>query len=224
MCLNVDQKRANMKRILGLFLFVGIASTTVGQTDIKAKAILDKVSAVTKTYKTIKLSYSLSIVSPEGSPINQKGEAFLKGDQYYVSTPDQTIMSNGAKIWTFIESDNECYVREVDEDDDDFLKPSKLITIWEKGFDFKYSKQMEYKGRQVEEIFLFPKDKKNSKYHTIVLKIDTEKNQVAHVHIKGKDGTHMKYSVSDFQKNISIPDTKFAFNKAKHPGVSLIEE
>lgn len=213
-----------MKRILGLILFVGLITPTFGQTDTKAKSILDKVSHVTKTYKTIKLSYNLSIVTPEGSPITQKGTAYLKGDKYYVSTPDQAIMSNGVNIWTYIKSDNECYVRDADEDDDDFLKPSKLLTIWEKGFNFKYSKQTTYKGKAVEEIYLFPKDKSDSKYHTIILKIDPVKNQVVHVHIKGKDGTHMKYSMGAFQTNISIADAQFVFSKAKHPGVTIIEE
>ncbi|MDX1351142.1 MAG: outer membrane lipoprotein carrier protein LolA [Putridiphycobacter sp.] len=213
-----------MKRILGLLLFVGLTLPSFGQTDTKAKAILDKVSAATKSYKTIKLTYNLSIISPEGSPITQKGEAFLKGDKYVVSTADQTIMSNGMKIWTFIKSDNECYVRDADDDEEDFLKPSKLLTIWEKGFDFKYSKQTDYKGKKVEEIYLYPKDKQNSKYHTIILKIDTEKNQVVHVHIKGKDGTHMKYSMGSFQTNVAISDSEFVFEKAKHPGVTIIEE
>lgn len=213
-----------MKRILGLILFIGIAAPSFGQTDARAKGILDKVSAVTRTYKTIKLSYNLSILSPEGSPISQSGEAFLKGDKYVVTTPDQTIMSNGVKIWTYLKSDNECYVRDADEDDEDFLQPSKLLTIWEKGFTFKYSKQTEYKGKKVEEIYLYPKDKAKSKYHTIILKVDTHKYQVVHVHIKGKDGTHMKYSMSDFQTNIAIADSEFVFEKAKHPGVTVIEE
>ena len=213
-----------MKRLFGLILFIGLTAPSFGQTDAKSKAILDKVSAATKTYKTIKLTYNLSIISPEGSPISQKGEAMLKGDKYLVSTPDQTMMSNGVKIWTYIKSDNECYVRDADEEDDDFLQPSKLLTIWEKGFTFKYSKQTEYQGKKVEEIYLYPKDKKNSKYHTIILKIDTDKNRVVHVHIKGKDGTHMKYSMGNFQTNTPIADSEFVFEKAKHPGVTIIEE
>ena len=213
-----------MKNILGFILLLGLSLPSIGQTDAKAKAILDNVSKVTKTYKTIKLSYSLSITSPGNSPINQKGEAYLKGDKYFIKTPDQSIFSNGLKVWTLIQSDNECYVSDVDEEDDDFIKPSKLLRIWEKGFTYKYSKEMDYKGKKVHEIFLYPKDKKNSKYHTIILKIDKVKNQVVHVHVKGKDGTHMKYSLTSFEKNISIPDSKFIFNKAKYPGVTVIEE
>lgn len=213
-----------MKRIAGLFLFVGLSLPLLAQTDAKAKAILDKVSAVTKSYKTIKLSYNLSIVSPGSSPVNQKGEAYLKGDKYFIKTPDQSIMSNGVKVWTLITEDNECYVRDVDEEDDDLAKPSELLTIWEKGFTYKYSKETTYKGRAVHEIFLYPKNKQTSKYHTVILKIDKAKHEVVHVHIKGKDGTHLKYSLNKFEKNVTIPDSKFVFVKAKHPGVAVIEE
>jgi len=213
-----------MKQILGLILCIGFSLPILAQSDAKSKAILDKVSKVTKTYKTIKLSYSLSIASPGNNPINQKGEAYLKGDKYFIDMPDQSIFCNGTRVWTLIKDDNECYVADVDEDDEDFIKPSKLLTIWEKGFTFKYSKEMTYKGKSVHEIYLYPNDAKSSKYHTIILKIDKATNQVVHVHIKGKDGTHMKYSLSSFEKNITIPDSQFEFNKAKHPGVTIIEE
>lgn len=210
--------------ILGLVALIGFGFNSHSQTDTKAKAILDKVSAVTKTYKTIKLTYSLSIISPEGAPITQKGEAYLKGDKYFVSTNDQEIMSNGSKVWTFLKSDNECYVTDAGDDEDEILQPSKLITIWEDGFTFKYSKETTFKGKKVHEIYLYPKDKKNSKYHTIILLVDGAKNQVVNVHIKGKDGSHTKYSLGSFDTNVNIADSKFEFIKAKHPRVTVIEE
>lgn len=210
--------------LIGLVALVGFGFNSYSQTDAKAKAILDKVSAVTKTYKTIKLSYSLSIVSPEGAPITQKGEAYLKGDKYLVTTNDQEIISNGTKVWTYLKADNECYERVAGDDEDEILQPSKLITIWEDGFTFKYSKETTYKGKNVHEIYLYPKDKKNSKYHTIVLLVDGTKNQVVSVHIKGKDGSHTKYNLGSFETNVEIPDSKFEFVKAKHPGVTVIKE
>ncbi len=213
-----------MKKILGIFLIAVISLPVIGQTDTKAKSILDKVSAVTKTYKTIKLTYSLSITTPEGNPINQKGSAYLKGDKYVIETSDQTIISNGVNVWTYIKSDNECYLSEVDEDDEDVMKPSEMLRIWEKGFTFKYMKEMDYKGKKVHEINLYPKNKAKSKYHTIVIKIDKVKNQVVNVHIKGKNGSHMKYNLNKLEQNMSISDSKFIFNKAKYPGVTIIEE
>ena len=213
-----------MKTILGL-LFLGLTTLSVNaQVDVKAKAILDKVSKLTKTYKTISVNFSMTITSAGGNPIKQKGTALMKGDKYYLSLPDQKVFCDATTVWTFIDEDNECYVSDVEDAEDDIIQPSQLLTIWEKGFNFKYSKEMTFAGKQVHEIFLYPKDKAKSKYHTIVIRIDKVKNEVVYAHIIGKDGTHMKYTLTKFQKNISLPDSKFVFNKAKHPGVEMIEE
>ena len=213
-----------MKTILGI-LFIGLtAFGTTAQTDTKAKAILDKVSKQTKEYKTVIVDFSVTITSPNNTPIKQKGKAYMKGDKYYLSMPDQEIFSNGVKVWTYIKEDNECYVSDIEDAEDDVIRPSELLTIWEKGFTYKYSKEMTYAGKQVHEIFLYPKDKKSSKYHTIVIRIDKTKNEVVYAHIKGKDGVHMKYSLTKLVKNTTIPDSKFTFVKSKYPGVEIIEE
>jgi len=214
-----------MKKIFGLLL-IGLTTLNVtAQTDTKAKAILDKVSKLTKSYKTVIVDFSLTINAPEQSPIKQKGKAYMKGDKYFVSMPDQQIFCNGQKVWTYIKDDNECYVTDIDDaEDDEVVQPSELLTIWENGFTYKYSKEMTYAGKQVHEIYLYPKDKKGSKYHTIILRIDKAKNQVVYAYIKGKDGVHMKYSLSKMQTNTTIPDSKFVFVKSKYPGVTVIEE
>ena len=215
-----------MKKILGL-LFIGLATMNViaqADTDKKAKAILDKVSLQTKDYKTITVDFTITISSPDNSPIKQKGKAYIKGEKYYLSMPDQEMFCNGTKVWTYIKDDNECYVSEIDEDDDEVIRPSEILTIWEKGFTYKYSKEVTYAGKACHEILLYPKDKKNSKYHTIIVRIDKNKNEVVYAYIKGKDGVNMKYDLTQFIKNTTIDDSKFTFNKGKYTGVDIIEE
>ena len=213
-----------MKTVLGI-LFLGLTTFgAIAQEDVKAKGILDKVSKLTKTYKTITVDFSMVIISPEGSPIKQKGKAFMKGEKYFLSLPGQDVFCDGKTISTYIKDDNECYVSDVEESESDVLQPSQLLTIWEKGFTYKYSKELEFAGKKVHEILLYPKDTKNSKYHTIVIRIDKAKNEVVYAHIKGKDGVHMKYTLSKLIKNTTITDAKFVFNKAKHTGVEVTEE
>ena len=198
--------------------------SVTAQVDAKAKAILDKVSLQTKEYKTITVDFTVTISSPDNAPIKQTGRAYMKGEKYYLSMPDQEIFCNGTKVWTYIKDDNECYVSEIDESDDEVIRPSEILTIWEKGFTYKYSKELTYAGKQCHEILLYPKDKKNSKYHTIIVRIDKTKNEVVYAYIKGKDGVNMKYNLTKLVKNTTIEDSRFTFVKSKYPGVEVIEE
>lgn len=213
-----------MKAVLGI-LFLGLtAFGATAQVDAKAKAILDKVSKITKTYKTVTVDFSMVISSPDGSPIKQKGKAMMKGDKYFLTLPDQDIYNDGKTVSTYIKEDNECYVSNVEDMESDMVQPSELLTIWEKGFTYKYSKELTFAGKKVHEIILYPKNKKKSKYHTIIIRIDKVKNEVVYAHIKGKDGVHMKYTLSKLIKNTPISDAKFVFDKSKHPGVEITEE
>lgn len=214
-----------MKRYLSLLVAVLLVGTAIGQDD-KAKAILDKVSAKTNAYKSIIISFDLTITGPNlTEPINESGKAYLEGDKYKIELNDQDIYCNGVTMSTHLKVDNECYSSKVSEaGTDDMIMPSELLTIWEDGYKYQYIKETTYKGVPVHHINLFPKDPAKSKFTAIILKIDKEKNEVISVLIKGKDGMNMRYDLTKFEKNVSIPASTFVFDRAKHPDVECYDE
>ena len=64
------------------------------------------------------------------------------------------------------------------------MNPTKLLTIWEKGFKYRFIKD----EGGIQEIHLFPTDTKKTKYHTVIVKVDKAKTQVSSVTVKGKSG------------------------------------
>lgn len=213
-----------MKKGIAILMAVLFFGTAFGQ-DEKAKAILDKVSSKTNAYKTIAISFKLTISGNGQDPISEMGKAYLKGDKYKVELQDQDIYCDGTTITTHLKEDEECYTSSVaDAKDEGMVAPTELLTIWEDGYKYKYVKETTYKGRPVHHINLFPKNAADSKFHTVILKIDKEKNEVVSVLIKGKDGMNMKYTLTKFEKDIAIPASKFVFDRAKHPNVECYEE
>lgn len=213
-----------MKRGIGILLAILFVGTVFGQ-DEKAKAILDQVSKKTNSYKSIVISFSLTISGTEGDPITENGKAYLEGDKYKVELSDQDIYCDGVTIATHLKEDKECYISSVaDSEDDGMVSPTKLLTIWEDGYRYKYIEETTFKGKAVHHINLFPKDPAKSKFHTIILKIDKEKNEVVSVFVKGKDGTNMRYTLTSFEKDVAIPASTFVFNRAKHPDVDCFDE
>lgn len=214
-----------MKKLFLLSLSFMVAALSFGQ-DAKAKEILDKVSAKTKAYKTISVAFSLVIKQPdEGGTIRQSGKAMLKGDKYFVSLDDQDIYCDGKTITTHLKEEAECYTSNLEDmEDDGVVTPNEMLTIWEEGYKYKYMKETTVDGKAAHQIHLFPKNAGESKFHTIILKIDKEKNEVLTVLIKSKDGSSMLYTLDSFESDIEIEDSKFEFDRSKHPEVECFEE
>ncbi len=184
----------------------------------KAKTILDEVSAKTASFSTISISFKMSA---KGQDVNQTmtGTAKIKGDSYVLAMDDQTIYSDGSTMWTYLKEDNECYVEESD-DSEDFITPTKLLTIWENGFKSTFVSE----DATTQTIKLFPSNPSESKFHTVILKIDKTKKEIKSAIIKGKNGVTLSYILTSLVPNKSIPDSAFRFDKSKHPGVTIIED
>ena len=98
------------------------------------------------------------------------------------------------------------------------------MTIWETGFTSKYVKETSIEGDAVHMLYLHPKDPSSVEYHTIVLYISKEKNELKKVTVKTKDGTSMIYMLKKYTANPEIDDTKFVYDANKYPGYTLIKD
>ncbi|MBL7898813.1 MAG: outer membrane lipoprotein carrier protein LolA [Crocinitomicaceae bacterium] len=213
-----------MKTILSLLILTTFSLSLYSQ-DEKAKKILDEISVKTKAYETMYFEFTVVVAVPGEEPITQTGKVYIKDEKYFLSLTEQEVYCDATTITTFLKEDNECYTRSVDDvEEGEIVSPSQLLTVWEDGYKYKYVQETTYADRPAHEIHLYPKDPSGSKFHTIILKIDAERNEVVFFMVKGKDGTNTKYKISKFDKNIEISDSKFVFDKAKHPGVVCQEE
>jgi len=64
---------------------------------------------------------------------------------------------------------------------------------------------------------------KESKYHTLIVKINKAENKIHSMTVKTKDGISLYYTIEKMLSNIEITDSKFKFDKAKHPGIEIEE-
>lgn len=190
------------------------------QEDAKAKAILDKLSAKTKAYKTIEATFQFTMIN-KTDELNetQEGNIMIKGDSYNLSISGQNVISDGKNMWTILKDAEEVQINELEEDDEDAISPNKIFTLYEEGFKYKYVK--EDKGFHI--INLYPKDAAEKGYHRIALYINKAKNEISKVKVYGKDGTNTTYKIKSFSANTSIPDSKFSFDKAKYPKYEIID-
>ena len=193
--------------------------------DAKAKKILDKLSATTKGYASIGADFTYNLCNKdEKIDENQEGKIKLKGNMYRLEIAGQEVITNGATVWTVIHDAEEVQIDNVsDEEEDETLNPSKLFTLYEEGFKYKYIGEEQADGKTVHVIKLFPIDAGEKPFHTIILSIIKVEMQILSIQILSKDGNKYTYKLKNFEGGIDVPDDHFEFDVKEFPDYEVID-
>ncbi|MDX2172175.1 MAG: outer membrane lipoprotein carrier protein LolA [Bacteroidota bacterium] len=203
-----------MKKLFTLsILFCSLLFNAQDQ-DPKAKAILDDLSKTTKTYKTISAEYGFTILNKEGKQLEkQTGKVQIKADKFKLEIPGNTIVCDGKTLWNHNKDAKEVTIKNFDATNEDQLNPSKIFTMYEKGYKFKYEKDEKVGTINCSVINLFPADKpEKKKFHTVKLYVDKTKKQVVQLVMLMKDQGKQIYSIKTFKPNIEMADASFVFD------------
>lgn len=198
-------------------------NNSLGKNDPNAKKVLDGVSAKFKTYKGIQAVFTLIAEDSKGKVQgNKKGTVFMKGNKYRVSITGQEIFCDGLNIWTYDKAANEVTVTQLDNSTSS-ITPQKLFTnFYDKDFLYKLNGEKKEGARVLQEIELTPTDK-NRNFHKVYIWVDKKTQNIVTTRILEKSGNKYSYTVSSFNGNAAVSDASFVFDKAKYPGVEVID-
>lgn len=204
-----------------VLLFIG-ATTTNAQTDARAQEILKSVSAKYKSYKSLQASFTLSRLDQKTKKTeNFNGTITLSGSKYNFVLTDQTVMCDGNTTWTYLKESNEVQISE-NKPVEGSITPTNIFTMYEKGFRSKFLGDKTVGGKAIQQIELTPEDGKKN-YFKIVLNIDKAGKYVSEAKIFEKNGGIVTYTIAKFTPNAIVTDDLFTFNKAKFPGVEVVD-
>jgi outer membrane lipoprotein-sorting protein len=215
-----------MKKILIVLASLLTINATSQEQDPKAKAILDDLSKLTKTYKTITSDFVLTMYSKDKKQTEkQAGKVVVKGQMFKLDIPGNAIVCDGKTIWNHNKDAKEVTIKTFDATNNDQLNPSKIFTIYETGYKYKYEKEEKLGTVMCHAIDLFPTtDQQKKKYHTIKIYIDKVKKQVVQMKVLMKDGTMSIYDIKAFKPNLEIPDASFVFDTKPFKADQIIDE
>jgi outer membrane lipoprotein-sorting protein len=189
--------------------------------DKKASALLDEVSAKTKSYKSIKADFSYTMVNKQaGINESKTGTLLISGDKYRLNAAGQVVICDGKTIWTYIKESNEVQINNMEEKDD-ALTPSKLLTSYNANYKSKIIKDKSITDPNLESIELIPTSSKN--FSKAVLVIDKTRKQVKSFALFEKNGNIFTYKVTKFQTDLPVTSADFIFDSMKFPGVEIID-
>lgn len=194
--------------------------------DNQAKSILDKLSKKAESYSSMDAQFKYTLINKaDGINETQSGSLISQGEKYKVNIAGQIIISDGKTVWTIIEDAEEVQVNHVPTsgEEEDFVNPVSVLTLWEKGFKYKYDSKVKANGVDLDVINLYPEKPDEKSFHTVKLYINKAKDMVQKVEIKGKDGTDFLYDIVSFTPNKQFNASQFSFSEAKYPDFEVID-
>lgn len=207
--------------VLGL-IQVSLTSKT-DQNDPKAQEILDAMSQKYKEMSSFKAKFTYTLEN-DNSKIKEssKGEILVKGGKFRLKLGDHEIINNGTTVWTYMKESNEVNISTYEPDDDD-LNPTKIFTMYKKGYKYILMSEHNEGGKVYSTVDLEPIDRTKSTMSKVRIVINKKDKTVKSWKIFEKNGNRFAYVVDAFTPNQKVEDTEFAFDKSKYPGVTEVD-
>ena len=207
---------------LSLIFFSSIFTINLAfSQDEVAKQILDDLSEKGKSYTDITAEFTLNFSNSEQEiDEDSEGKIWIKEDMYKLDmSSDLSIINNGETLWYFMKDVPEVQIMENDPDDE--MNPSRIFTIYEKGYKYEYKGAESINSVRVHKINLHPNA--SAIISLVTLYIDAEKTELIKIEITDKDGGITTYTITKFITNSNLPTSKFNFKRKDHPGVEIID-
>ena len=214
-----------MKQLLYI-IFCSLFLNSFSQEDPKAKSILDDLSKTTKAYKTISADYAYTIFNKEKKQTDKlSGKVQVKGQKFKMTLPGNVIVCDGKTIWNHNKDAAEVTIKNFDADNEDQLNISKIFTLYETGYKYKFDKEEKVGAITCNVIDLYPSVKpEKKKFHTIKLYIDKTKKQVVQLKMLMKDQGTQVYEIKSFKPNVELADAIFTFDTKPFKADQIIDE
>ncbi len=214
-----------MKQLLLITLFALITWTGYSQQDAKAKEILERVTKTTKSLASLDARFSFEM-NNKAQNIKDKSEGsiILKNKKYKLDLPQMgmKVTCDGKTIWSYMVNSNEVNISNLDDATDEIMDPSKIFTIYEHGYNYKFLNESVDAGVLVYNIELIPQ-KPTGDIQKIKLMIDKQKMLIHGAVMNGKEGNTVIIMVNQYKTDGVFNDADFVFDPKKYKGIEVVD-
>lgn len=210
-----------MKKLLLTSILIGAGVFVFAQQDQKAKSILENVTKTTQSFQSIQATFDYIMDNKEeGIHEENKGEIIMKGEKYQLKLPQLglEVYCDGKNVWSYMKDANEVSITSTEEGSSEMMNPSKLFTIYEEGFNYRFVQETTAEGIPVYVIDLLPQTN-DIEYSKITVQINKQQMLIKSAEMIGKEGNNYTVRVNNLKTNVPADDRLFVFDAAKHPGV-----
>jgi len=204
-----------MKHIIVLFLALLSFSFSYSQSDPKAEQLINEVLEKVKSYENINVKFSYNLENKATNTSEEtRGEVYISGEKYRLELDGNIIIYDGKKMYTIDQANEEVKISSV-YDDDSSITPSKMLTFFEDGYNYKWDIEQNQSGRIIQYIELIPIDSE-AEYKNVLLGTDKYTKNVSNVIYTMNNGTRTELKIYSFKTNEPLSENLFKFDKSKY--------
>ena len=206
-----------MKKTILILLIYLNCNSIYSQNDSRAISLLNKVSEKIDSSVSFKISFTYTLENiSEGINQNSDGSIIIKEDNYLLDFMGIKQLSDANKIYSIVPENEEIIISNVEDDDNNTIKPSKLLVFYRDGYLILWDKNEVIDDNVIQFVKLIPIDSV-SDIDYLLLGIDTTTNDIKKLIEIGKNQTKTILTVKSIEYDILIEDNLFVFNKDDYP-------
>ena len=206
-----------MKKTILIFLIYLNCNSMYSQNDSRAISLLNKVSEKIDSSVSFKISFTYTLENiNEGINQNSDGSIIIKEDNYLLDFMGIKQLSDANKIYSIVPENEEIIISNIEDDDNNTIKPSKLLVFYRDGYLILWDKKEIIDDNVIQFVKLIPIDSV-SDIDYLLLGVNTTTNDIKKLIEIGKNQTKTILSVKSIEYDILIEDDLFVFNKDNYP-------
>jgi outer membrane lipoprotein-sorting protein len=151
---------------------------------------------------------------------NSNGKVLLKKNLYKLDFMETTKIFDGKKSYIIVPEDEEVSISKYDESDESAITPSKLLTFFKEGYNYKMDALKTVNGKKIQYVKLLPISNKDPRKE-ILLGIDSKTKNIYNLIEVAKNNTKTTLTVNSFQTNQNISDKQFTFDTSKYKSYTI---
>ena len=205
-----------MKKIILLFTLFSL-NLVHSQNDIRAEKLLNSVSEKIDSSETFKINFTYTLENLiENINQDSDGSIVIKDDNYLLEFMGIKQLCDSKKVYSIVPENEEIIISNIDEDESETIKPSKLLKFYREGYLILWDKKELVLEKEIQFVKLIPIDS-NSDIDYLQLGIDISNNDIVKLIEIGKNKTKTILTVNQLQYDIEIDLNFFVFSEEDYP-------
>ena len=205
-----------MKKIILLFTLFSL-NLVHSQNDIRAEKLLNSVSKKIDSSETFKINFTYTLENLiENINQDSDGSIVIKDDNYLLEFMGIKQLCDSKKVYSIVPENEEIIISNIDEDESETIKPSKLLKFYREGYLILWDKKELILEKEIQFVKLIPINS-NSDIDYLKLGIDISNNDIVKLIEIGKNKTKTILTVNQLQYDIEIDLNFFVFSEEDYP-------